>query len=226
MKTINYFTKSVLLLTIILSVYSCDKDDTALEEESVLEVDMPEEESIFEIGVPEEEWASGTENVASKNLISVVSGSNFRRFFLDINRDGFSDLVAIKTRSTGTRSTELHVLDGKSGFSRFIIQTGTALHETGSNFDFLVGLTPRGGIMIYAIKKRNTGTNSTEIHTISSRRGYNFYSQNGTPLPETNGSYSFRLVGGLNQYIHHIQVYRNGVKVGLLDARTTYRSFF
>ncbi|AXT60726.1 hypothetical protein D1816_10330 [Aquimarina sp. AD10] len=217
MKTINLLTKSVLLLSILLITYSCDKN----------EEDELTQESIQEIGISEEEWTGEIANPSSKNLISSVSGSNFRRFYLDVNFDRFADLVAIKTRSTGTRSTEIHVLDGKSGFTKFIIQTGTALHETGSNFDFLVGLTPRGGLTMYAIKKSNTGSRSTEVHVISGRNGYNrFFRQSVTPLPETNRSYSFRLVGGLDQYLHHIQVFRSGVKSGLLDARTSYRTFF
>lgn len=223
MKTINFFAKSILPIAVLLSLWSCDKEEaTTLEEENILV-----EKSIQKIGIPEEEWINYTENLNTKNLLSAVSGSNFKRFFLDVNFDGYDDLVAIKTRSTGTGRTEVHILDGKTGFTKFIVQTGTALPETGSNYDFLVGWSQGGGLMIYAIKKRNTGTKSTEIHVISSKLGYSrFYSQNGTPLPETDSTYSFRLVGSLHPYLHHIQVYKNRVKNGLLDARTTYKSFF
>ncbi len=225
MKTINFFTKTVLLFTILFATYSCEKnEDDAINAEAGIEA---ETEFIQEVALTEEEWLLNNEMPSSKNLTSVVSGRNFRRFYVDVNNDRVGDLVAIKTSGTGTRSTEVHVLDGKSGFSKFIIQTGTELGEVGSNpnINFLVGTSQRGGIMIYVIQKAQTGTNSTEVHVLSSRRGYKFYSNNGTPLPETDRSYTFRLRVSGHRYLHHIEVFRNGAFVGTLNGFDTFRSF-
>ena len=52
-----------------------------------------------------------------------------------------------------------------SAYSRFRLQTGTALHETGDNFAFAV--LPNGDVV--AIKKSQTGSNSTEIYSVLSK---------------------------------------------------------
>jgi hypothetical protein len=39
------------------------------------------------------------------------------------------DLYAIKTRGTGSRSTEVHVLSSASGYRSFVQQTSTGMHE-------------------------------------------------------------------------------------------------
>ena len=93
--------------------------------------------------------------------------SNFDFAASDWNRDGRPDLFAIKKSSTGTRSTEVHVLSGASNFQRFILQTGTALHETYDNFDFAVSdWNWDGRPDLFAIKKHYTGTSSTEVHIL------------------------------------------------------------
>ncbi|MCC3776489.1 VCBS repeat-containing protein [Streptomyces sp. UNOB3_S3] len=86
----------------------------------------------------------------------------------DWDRDGRPDLLAIKKSGTGTNSTEVHVLSGASNYQRFILQTGTALHETDRTFAFSVADWNRDGRPdLVAIKKSNTGTNSTEVHILS-----------------------------------------------------------
>lgn len=50
----------------------------------------------------------------------------------------------------------------------FVLQTGTPLHETDDTFDFAVGDWNRDGRPdLFAIKKSNTGSKSTEVHVIS-----------------------------------------------------------
>ena len=82
-------------------------------------------------------------------------------FALASNRD----LVAIKKRNTGTNSTEVHVLSAASNYQQFVLQTGTALHETDRSFTFDMTLSRD----LVAIKKRNTGTRTTEIHIANLR---------------------------------------------------------
>ena len=51
---------------------------------------------------------------------------------------------------------------------RFILQTGTALHETDATFEFALGDWNHDGTLdLVAIKKSKTGTNSTEVHVLS-----------------------------------------------------------
>jgi len=111
----------------------------------------------------------------------------------DWDRDGIPDLFCIKKNNTGTRSTEVHILSGRSNFSRFILQTGTALHETDDTFDFLVTDWNRDGWPdIVAIKKSGTGTNSTELHILSGKTRYQtFLLHTGTCLHETDQSFDF-----------------------------------
>ena len=48
-------------------------------------------------------------------------------------------------------------------YKRFLLQTGTALHDMDDTFAFAVA--PNRDL--FAIKKSNTGTNSTEVHILS-----------------------------------------------------------
>ncbi|MEU7137145.1 VCBS repeat-containing protein [Streptomyces sp. NPDC046261] len=144
--------------------------------------------------------------------VHVLSGaSNFQRFVLqtgtalhetdgtfsfaltDWDRDGRPDLVAIKKNQTGTNSTEVHILSGASNYKRFILQTGTALHETDDTFDFATTDWDRDGRPdLVAIKKNQTGTNSTEVHILSGASNYKrFILQTGTALHETDDTFDF-----------------------------------
>jgi V8-like Glu-specific endopeptidase len=85
----------------------------------------------------------------------------------DWDGDGRPDLVAIKKSATGTNSTEVHILSGASDFQQFILQTGTALHETDESFAFaMTDWDGDGRPDLVAIKKSATGTNSTEVHVL------------------------------------------------------------
>jgi len=114
------------------------------------------------------------------------------------------DLFAIKKSATGTHSTEIHVLSGASGFQEFTLHTGTPLHETGENFDFLVGPYRKHSPFpsdVIAIKKNQTGTRSTEIHVLDGRRDYQaFEEQSGSQLHETDATFSFALMAQDNAY--------------------------
>ncbi len=60
----------------------------------------------------------------------------FRFDFLDWNADGVMDLAVVKTQKTGTKTTELSILSGASGFKTALLDTGTALPETDETFAF------------------------------------------------------------------------------------------
>ena len=121
------------------------------------------------------------------------TGNNFDFDVADWDQDGKPDLVAIKKSGTESRSTEVHILSGRSNYQQFILQTGTALHETGNNFDFDVADWNRDGKAdVIAIKKSSTGTNSTEVHILSGSTNFgNFLLQTGTALHETGSNFAF-----------------------------------
>ena len=57
----------------------------------------------------------------------------------DYNNNGILDLYCIKKKNTRNNSTEIYILDGSTNFKTFLFQTGTPLHETEENFQFLLG---------------------------------------------------------------------------------------
>ncbi|UQI49331.1 VCBS repeat-containing protein [Streptomyces sp. HU2014] len=155
--------------------------------------------------------AAGQDHPQGKATTSQAGAAAFRNFILqtgtalhetddtfatataDWDRDGRPDLVAVKKSRTGTNSTEVHVLSGASNFQRFVLQTGTALHETDGTFDFALADWDRDGRPdLVAIKKSRTGTNSTEVHILSGASNFQrFIFQSGTALHETDGTFDF-----------------------------------
>jgi len=124
-------------------------------------------------------------NLQTRTALHETSPATFS-FALAPNRDVF----AIKRVGTGAHATEVHVLSAASNYQSFVLQTGTALHETPADFAFCVSANRD----VYAIKKRNTGSHSTEVHVLSAASGYHSFSlQTGTGLHETDDSFEFLL---------------------------------
>ncbi|OQD77414.1 hypothetical protein PENANT_c104G07427 [Penicillium antarcticum] len=122
----------------------------------------------------------------STEIHILSSASNFQSFILqtstalhntdetfafamaDWNGDGRSDLIVIEKTNTGTNSTETLIFSGVSNYQSLLAQTSTALHNSDKTFDFAMTDWDRNGHPdLVAIKKRNTGTNSTELHIIA-----------------------------------------------------------
>ena len=74
---------------------------------------------------------------------------------------GNKDLYCIAKRCTGSKSTEIHILNGSNNFKSWLLQTGTKLHETGKNFSFCAHENS-----LFVIKKEG-GSNSTEVHCLN-----------------------------------------------------------
>lgn len=119
----------------------------------------------------------------------------FEFFFVDWDRDGIPDLMAVKKSHTGTGSTEVHIFSGASRFATPILQTGTALHETDHTFQFCVAdWNGDGWPDLVAIKKSGTGTGSTEVHVLSGASSFQqFILQTGTALHETDHTFQFSM---------------------------------
>ena len=122
-----------------------------------------------------------------------VTDDTFDFAMADWDRDALQDLIAIKKSNTGTGSTEIHILSGASDFKQFILQTGTALHETDSTFAFAIADWDGDGKPdLIAIKKSNTGSNSTEVHVLSGASNFQqFLLHTGTGLHETDNTWAF-----------------------------------
>ncbi len=126
------------------------------------------------------------------------------------------DLMAIKKAQTGTNSTEVHILSAASIYGQFRLQKGTALHETGNNFAFAA--LANGDLM--AIKKAQTGTNSTEVHILSAASNYGqFKLQTGTALYETDDNFAFAALANEDlMVIKKAQTGTNSTEVHILSA--------
>jgi hypothetical protein len=131
------------------------------------------------------------------------------------------DLFAIKKSNTGTKLTEVHIITAGSGYQRFGLQTGTALAETDSSYDFVVA----DNADVIAIKKWGTGTGKTEIHVLTAASKYkSFGLQTGTALGPTDDGYVFGI--GPNRDIYAIKrAGVNSTEVHILNAARNYQSF-
>lgn len=91
--------------------------------------------------------------------------------------------------------TEVHIVSGAKHYQEFLLQTSTALSAEGENFDFKMGDYNGDGIIdLYAFKRYDTGSSSTEIHILNGHNNYQtFLLQIGTPLLEANDNYDFEI---------------------------------
>ena len=146
------------------------------------------------------------------------TGDNWQ-FLIADNRD----LIGIKQRDTGTNSTEVHIATASSGYKSWNNETGTCLHETGDNWQFLVAVNRD----IYAIKKSKTGTNKTEVHILSAIHNYQQYSlEKGTILNETGANWTFALADNNDLIgIMKSDTVSKMTEVHILDHSTNYQSY-
>lgn len=116
----------------------------------------------------------------------------------DWNRDGVVDVIAIQGAETGTHSTEVHVLDGATGFSSFAHQSGTPLEEAGRDGLFAFDVADYNGdgtADLIAVKKSNVV--ATEVHVLNGAAGFqSFLLQTQTPLPPVGKGDAWSFVAG------------------------------
>ncbi len=151
----------------------------------------------------------------------------------DYNKDGIQDILVIKKYFTKTKSTEILVLDGGSRFQRVLLNTGTVLNETGNNFEFCAAdYNGDGYTDLWAIKKSNTGTNSTEIHILNGKNNFqDFLLQTGSILHEVVSDFEFE-VGDYNKdgkmdlwAIKKKATESNTVEINILSGKKNFQSF-
>jgi len=122
-------------------------------------------------------------------------GRRLSRFWdfalLDWNHDGIPDLIAVsKDVIDGTR---IQILSGASGFSSFLLDTYTPIGPAGLDTECgLADVDGDGWLDLVCIKRRLTGTGTTEVHVLTGARNFQeFILETGTPLPETDSSWQF-----------------------------------
>ncbi|QGW29309.1 FG-GAP repeat domain-containing protein [Phnomibacter ginsenosidimutans] len=173
----------------------------------------------------------------SKMLLDTISilpasDSDYVFFTADYDHDRISDLWVVKTRNTGSKMTELHILDGASKFQKFSLQTATSLPLSGNDFDFGAGDFDRDNVLdLYCIKKKNTATNSAEVHILNGASKYQFYLvQTGTPVPAGPDHAFFVKDMDNNQIpdLYCVKTYNTGSlknEVHVLNGLTKYTKF-
>ena len=151
----------------------------------------------------------------------------------DFNKDGNLDLFCIKKNKTGAHATEVHILSGASNFQSFLLQTGTALHETENNCKFCVGdFNGDGKPDLFYISKNNTGSHTTEVHILKGSNNYqSFLFQSKTKLQETDDNWEF----GVSNYLGNGKkdlycIYKNNeedncTEVHILKGSDNYQSW-
>jgi FG-GAP-like repeat len=110
----------------------------------------------------------------------------------DYDHDGVLDLWAFARAGTGSHTTEVHVLDGASGYQRFIAHAATALHETPGGWSFTTGDVNRDGNVDVIGVLHAGASRSTEVHVLDGAAGWGrFLLQTATPLAVTDDSWDF-----------------------------------
>jgi hypothetical protein len=162
------------------------------------------------------------------------TGDNFKFVMGDVTGDGQPDLVALKQDNTGTRSLEVHVMSGASGFQRFVLQTGTPLHETSTaQFEYaLADWNGDGHLDLIVVKRHGTGTNSTEVHILSGASNFRtFLLQTGTVLHETDDTWAFAVghwISGTKPDLFAIKKSKTGsnsTEVHILSGAADFQGF-
>jgi len=88
------------------------------------------------------------------------------------------NLYVMQRSGTGTNSTEVHILDSSTNFQSYVLNTGTALSQTGTDasWAFLVGdYNGDGKPDVYAIHKTGTQSGKTEVHILNGADNFQTY---------------------------------------------------
>lgn len=103
----------------------------------------------------------------------------------DYNGDKTPDIYAFYRNDPGSNSTAVHVLNGATNHETYLVQTGTWLPMTGSNFgwDFQVSdYNGDGKGDIFAVNKNHQASNSTRLYILNANSNFStlFFEQSTT----------------------------------------------
>jgi hypothetical protein len=109
----------------------------------------------------------------------------------DHDRDGIPDLYVIKRRGSSGH-TEVHVLDGATGFHTWIAHAVTPIGLTDDSWDFAVDdLDGDGWDDVFGIQ-RNGSSGHTEMHVLADHTYASYGGHAVLPLPGTDGQPGWR----------------------------------
>jgi len=164
--------KKLILLTISIILFnSCEEQEEALTQEELL---------INEFEVKNLNNSSSLYSDLSYDINFYYVGR------ADYNRDGHDDAWFIKHRNTRAGYYEVHILDGKTGFKKFLLRRGTVLRSRGQEYVFKLGDYNRDRrIDLWACKVKGTGTRKLEVHIMDGGTNFGSWMTNRvTPYPE------------------------------------------
>lgn len=101
----------------------------------------------------------------------------------DFNTDGRTDLWKIAHGSTGSNTTEVHIMNGANNFQSYLLNWPTAdgANQTDSNFEYVTGDYNRDGRTdLWKVQHTTSGSNKTEVHILDGSN--NFQSFLGHPV--------------------------------------------
>lgn len=102
-----------------------------------------------------------------QNTIHHITGASWTFDLADWNNDGYTDIVGFNRQGTGSGTTEVHVLDGKTNYQTYLFNSATALGYINLNDHLAVGdYNGDGKADIWFIPHNATGSNMTEVHIL------------------------------------------------------------
>ncbi|MGI0115841.1 G8 domain-containing protein [Zooshikella sp. RANM57] len=150
----------------------------------------------------------------------------------DWNNDGYMDVAGFKMQRTGTGSTELHVMDGKSNLQRFIFQSGTGLGYLNTNDHMaLRDYNADGKPDIWSIMHNATGSGRTEVHVVDGNSPQRFLLHSATPLsllPNTSDEFlvhDYDNDGSADVWYIAKQGASNTTEVHILGNKSGFKNF-
>jgi matrixin len=107
--------------------------------------------------------------------------------YRDTNKDGWDDLIGIKTMNTASKDVEVHVYSGASSFTSTLWDVVTPLPEAAADeWQFSYRDTNKDGWDdLVGVKLKNSGTRRNEVHVYGAGSNFNASLWDVvTPLPE------------------------------------------
>lgn len=111
----------------------------------------------------------------------------------DWDRDGWPDLVGFRYSTTLTDPVQIHVLSGRSGFQRYVVNPWIGSGVSHGNWDYhFADFNRDGHLDLFGVLKNATGSGRTEVHILSGASSFQTpLVQIGTALQQTYGDWEF-----------------------------------
>jgi hypothetical protein len=94
----------------------------------------------------------------------------------DWNSDGRLDLVAVQKSGTASGRTEVRVIDGASGFQRYLLETSTLLGPTDERHTFSMADWNNDGLLdLVAVQTSGTVSGKTEVRVLNGATNFGQY---------------------------------------------------